>query len=238
MIGVSWGRVRTGILAAVLPALALASATARAGDDSEFWPELNAFVKLNPQVRLHFAAAYARGEDFYNQALDAAGYVDVSLKPHFRRTLRQEDWLKNKYLWARAGYVRVSKAEGGVASSPEDRAVAALYGRAYVPWEVVFEGRARADCRWIEGDYSTRYRLRGEVNREFSVLDHGVTPYGNAEWFYDTRFDGWSRILVQAGTEVTFSKSFRGELYVARQQDELPRQSAVNALGVVAKWYF
>jgi hypothetical protein len=234
------GKSRIGIITAIaaLATLSYASGTARADEAREFWPELNAFVKLNPQARLHFVTAFARGKESFNRALDVAGYVDVSLKPPFRRSLRQEDWLRSKYLWARVGYVHVFKAEGGVVSPPEERAVASLYARAYPPAEIVFEGRARTDYRWIEGAYSERYRFRGEVNREFSVLEHAVTPYGNVEWFYDSRYDGWSRILYQAGTEITFGKPFRGEIYLARQQDELPRESVLGAFGVVAKFYF
>lgn len=31
---------------------------------------------------------------------------------------------------------------------------------------------------------------------------------------------------------------FRFEIYLGRQEDELPREEDLNALGVVAKWYF
>ena len=34
------------------------------------------------------------------------------------------------------------------------------------------------------------------------------------------------------------SEHFRIEPYYARQNDTLPRKSAVNALGLVAKWYY
>lgn len=58
------------------------------------------------------------------------------------------------------------------------------------------------------------------------------------EWFYDTRYDGWARVLYQLGPEVTVSQHFRYEIYVARQNDRLPSASSTNAFGVVAKWYY
>jgi len=70
------------------------------------------------------------------------------------------------------------------------------------------------------------------------VRDHPVVPYLNVEWFYDTRYDGWARTLWQAGTEVTVDPHFRFELCLARQTDDLPDASSLNALGVVAKWYY
>jgi hypothetical protein len=120
----------------------------------------------------------------------------------------------------------------------EDRAVVSGYARAELPAEVWLEARARADLRWMQGDYSTRYRLRLEVNREFTVLEHAVLPYFNAEAFYDTRFDGWARALYQGGAEVTVNKHFRYEIFLASQIDRLPVRVSVGALGVVAKWYY
>jgi hypothetical protein len=70
------------------------------------------------------------------------------------------------------------------------------------------------------------------------VAGHAIAPYLNVEWFYDTRYDGWARTLYQAGGEVTVSKHWRFELYLAQQTDRLPSESRLNALGVVAKGYF
>ena len=39
------------------------------------------FVRPSPQTRLYLAAAYARGKESPNWAVDLAGYVDISLKP-------------------------------------------------------------------------------------------------------------------------------------------------------------
>jgi len=70
------------------------------------------------------------------------------------------------------------------------------------------------------------------------VRDHTVVPYCNVEWFYDTRYDGWARVLYQFGPEVTVNEHFRYEIYLARQVDRLPAKETLNALGFVAKWYF
>jgi hypothetical protein len=107
-----------------------------------------------------------------------------------------------------------------------------------LPEKIWLEGRARVDFRWIDGAYSTRYRLRFEATREFTVKGHPVVPFLNAEAFYDTRYDGWSRFLYEAGSEVTVDKHFRFEVKVSRMSDVLPEDSAVNAVGLVAKWYY
>jgi Protein of unknown function (DUF2490) len=227
---------RSSLIASLCAGL-LVAPQASAADATEFWPELSAFVELNPTTRLYLDASYVRGEDF--RSLDLSGFVDISIKPILRPDLWTDDWQRKRYLWARLGYTRVLKAvDGGSTQVTEDRAVVSGYWRAELPAEVWLESRARADLRWMRGDYSTRYRLRLEVNREFTVLEHAVLPYFNAEAFYDTRYDGWARALYQGGAEVTVDKHFRYEIFLASQIDRLPARVNVGALGVVAKWYY
>lgn len=227
----------------VLCACAALSGTASAGDPWELWPEASLFVGLNPRTRIYLDAAYARGKESDEASLDTAAYLDISLLPigpRRRRLVRTEDWQRNRYFWARVGYDRIYKVTQGedTPSVAEDRGILSLWGKFPLPGDVWLEGRARSDLRWIGGDYSTRYRLRLEATREFVVFDHAVVPYFNVEWFYDTRYDGWARTLYQVGPEVTVSRHFRFELYLARQTDHLPSTSSLNAFGVVAKGYY
>jgi hypothetical protein len=76
------------------------------------------------------------------------------------------------------------------------------------------------------------------VNRDFEVRGRLVTPYLQAEAFYDTRYDGWAQELYQAGAEIEVSRNFRVEPSVARQVDRLPEKSGLWAIAVVARWYY
>lgn len=210
-----------------------------AADTSQLWPELSAFIGLRPDTRIYLDATYSKGKEPDLGSLDVSAALDISLKPILRSGLQSEDWQRNRYLWARIGYTRISDINNeGEKSLVENRGVAALYAKAPLPSEVWLEARTRADLRWRSDDYSTRYRFRLEVNREFAVKDRPVLPYFNVEWFYDTRYANWSRVLYQAGVEVTVNKGFRYEIYLARQNDRLPEVETLNALGVVAKFYF
>lgn len=219
------------------------SGTASADDPWEFWPEAQLFVGLNSRTRAFLDAAYAKGKESDERSLDAAAYLDISLLPigpRRRRALRSEDWQRNRYFWARVGYDRIFKVTEaeGTPSVAEDRGILSLWGKVPLPAAVWLEGRARADLRWIGGDYSTRYRWRLEATREFVVFDHSVVPYLNVEWFYDTRYDGWARTLYQAGSEVTVSRHFRFELNLSQQTDTLPQTARLNAFSVVLKGYY
>jgi hypothetical protein len=234
-----WRRCLLLILCGV-PAL---GGTASADDPWEFWPEGQLFVGLSPRTRVFLDAAYAKGKESDERSLDAAAYLDISflpVGPRRRRSIRTEDWQRGRYLWARVGYDRVFKAAAGESSPSvaEDRGILSLWGRFPLPGDVWVEGRARADLRWIGGEYSTRYRWRLEATREFIVLDHAVVPYLNVEWFYDTRYDGWARTLYQAGFEGTLSRHLRFELNLSQQTDTLPETSRLNAFSVVLKAYY
>ena len=234
------GRCRRALLALALAAgVGLAAAPhARAADASELWPELSAFVRIDDQKRVYLDASYAKGKESDQRSLDLGAFLDMSLMPIVREELRSDDWQRKRYLWARVGYRRILKASNGPAEVAEDRGVLAVYGRTLLPEDTTLEMRVRADLRWLGGDYSTRYRVRFEVNREFTVAEHAVLPYVNAEWFYDARYSGWSRTLVQAGPEITVNRNFRYEIYAAWQSDRLPQRQSLHALGAVAKWYF
>lgn len=209
-----------------------------AADATELWPELSVYVTLSPDQRLYLDLSHARDTAADSREWHLSAFLDLSLKPVLRPALVTEDWQRNRYLWARLGYTRALKTTGADNTVTEDRGVVALHSKAALPAELWLEARARADLRWIAGDYSARYRFRLEASREFTVLAHTVMPYLNAEAFYDTRYDQWARMLYQAGTEITVDRHFRYELFLARQNDRQPRQQSLNALGLVAKWYY
>lgn len=258
-LGRTYAGVR-GALALGAIVVSLAAPQARAGDTTEeLWPELNLYVKTSDTTRLYFAAAYAEERDYPSGTLDLAGHLDITLKPILRHSLRQQDWRARRYFWVRLGYDHVFITEDRVAQeTSEQRGIVAVHGRTWLPGRVLVEGRLRADLRWIGDDYSTRYRTRLEINRDFLVAGRMVTPYLQIEAFYDTRYDGWARSLYQIGAEFEVSQylhldgwnasdfrieaekrvHFRLEPYIARQVDRLPEDSAVLAFGIVARWYY
>ena len=161
---------------------------------TEFWPEVNGFVKLNDQFRIYMVSALARGKESDVQSLDLAANVDFSLKPLFGKRKKLEDWQRSRWFWVRLGYDYISKQIDGEAGTPENRGMINVFGKTpSLPAEIFLELRTRADLRWIGGDYSTRYRLRLEATREFTVISNSVVPYLNCEAFYDTRYSGWAR---------------------------------------------
>jgi hypothetical protein len=235
---VSWPGAVLAQTAGPPPSATVQSGTAKTGDPWELWPELNLYTRLGPQTRLYFVSSYADGKESEVRTLDLAGYFDVTIGPKLRHSRQKADWQTKKYFWARIGYDHIFKAEGETKVAPEERGIVALSARYYLPAGILVEARTRADLRWIEGGYSTRYRLRLEVNRDFDVTGHVVTPFVQAEYFYDTRYNGWSRELYVVGAEMAVTGHFRIEPSVARQLDHLPSASGLYAFALVARWYY
>jgi hypothetical protein len=219
-------------------ACAFVHGSALAGEPWEFWPELQGFFGLSPQTRIFLNVPYARGKESEYGILELAAYLDISLKPIVGRYIEKEDWQRSRYAWVRIGYDHVVHYTDGVHSSTEERGIVSTLHKIGLPDEIWLEARERADLRWMGGEYSTRYRLRLEATREFTVFGHSVVPYLNAEGFYDTRYVGLARMLYMAGSEFTFTDHFRCELYLAQQTDYRPNPSGLAAFGVVAKWYY
>lgn len=207
-------------------------------EDTEIWPQASLYTQLDETTRLYFDLSNAKGKESIASTSDASAYVDVSIMPVYREHLQSQDWQRNRYLWARLGYTRVNNVSLDTRELSENRGVISLQARAPLPAEIWLEGRARADLRWISGSYSTRYRLRVDVSRELKAFERAVVTYANAEWFYDTRYDAHTRSLYQAGIELTLTRHFRVETYLAWQYDLQPAEDSLRALGLVAKWYY
>ena len=56
----------------------------------------------------------------------------------------------------------------------------------------------RVDLRFIDGEFSWRYRNRLSAEREFSIGRVRLNPYARFEVYYDSRYSKWSRTELQA----------------------------------------
>jgi hypothetical protein len=203
----------------------------------EFVPELNAFIKLSDRTRVYLLGDLTVSHPGGHDETEVGAHLDYTLTPLLRPALREADWARDRYLWARVGYVVLGSLDSAASGLTERRGVAELTTRTALAQEVWLVSRARVDLRDLDGESSQRYRLRIGVEREFSVDGVVFVPYAQAETFYDTRYDTWNRQLYQAGLEVELSKTWRIEPYLARQNDSRSASANVNRLGLVVKVY-
>ncbi len=233
------------VAAAALLALATTSMPIRAESDTEgsgakreVVPEFNAYIKLDERARLFLLADVSRLSPDDDTNGEVGIHVDYTLVPPLRPRLREAEWERERYLWLRFGVRRLGSIDGRDNGFRETRLLLEATARFEVAGEAWLFHRLRWDWRDIDGKASNRYRYRIGLEKELTAPG-GTThvPYLTAEWFYDTRFDAWSRQRYQLGTEVVLDKSWRFEPYYAYEKDKHPTEERLNRFGVVLKYY-
>lgn len=232
------------ILRALLAAGAILAGPARVAQAQtnvgEIWPELDAYVRLSPDVRLFLMMAPVISRDGKSLSEQQLGVnVEAGVAPLApARRARAQDADKLSYLRFRLGYYRIGTHDSSGRSLSERRLAAEVTPRAFLPLDVLVALRGRMDFRWLEEGYSWRPRVRLWIEREGPVGPVVLIPYLSAETFYDSRYDAWSRTYYQTGIAVPVSRRVVPEVYYGRQLDREPSDKTVNALGVVVTLYF
>ncbi len=233
------------ILLAALSALACAAA--HADTSREFWPEFNAFLKLDARTRVYLLAnsSYPDANEqlaIKNPPLEAVvgAHLDYSLMPVLRPDLREQDWARNRYLWVRAGYQYSHSTSTAAAASSyrENRGVFEMTGRTPpLVGQLEWAARARWDWRNRNGENSSLYRLRLRTERRLEVQSHAVLPYVTAEAIYDTRFGSWNQRRYQVGTEFAIDGSWRVDPYLEARNNHGTEPARVLAFGLILKYF-
>ncbi len=234
-------RARCPLLLACLLLIALPGrAPAQDAQDdtrNEFWPELDAYVHLNERTRLSFLAALSRAREADYEEIMVGGHLDVAFKP-IRTSLRHTpDALKRRYLSLRIGY-RYAQALSDGDDYREHRGILEATGRFYLPGSLLLTNRNRFDARDVNGDWSWRYRNRTRLERDYPAWSRSVTPYGMVEFFYDSRYDAWTRERYFAGIEWPIGKTSILDSYYVRQDDSRGSPAHVNAFGLAFNLFF
>lgn len=231
-------------------AMALAGATspthAASQSVTEFWPEIDVFVKLDDRWRLFLLAGATRASETGEKSEGTLGvhidYFAAHLPDWSQRVLPKAD--QRFHLMLRAGYQRVGQAGGG----GEDRGVIEATLRSDpLLWDVQLANRSRFDLRSIDGDRSWRYRNRTRIERTWSptmALGEAVggavtwlgaqtlTPYAMYEFFWDSTESQWNRQYAQMGVEFELQKDRSLDIYLAHQEQTRSAGSSLTALGV------
>ncbi len=227
--------------AALLVAGVLAAAPAIAQDEvrTEFWPEVDVFAGLSQHSRLFFLASLTKAEEVDYREASVGAHVDLFLKPVLRPGLRHTpDVDKRRYLSFRLGYRYAQALGSGADPYREHRPILETTGRVYLPGHVVVLNRNRFDLRWVNGEYSWRYRNRSRIEREFPAWHGVLNPYLMVEFYYDSRFDTWNRQRYFAGLEWPIGRKTVLDTYYVRQDDSRSSPAHVNAFGMALNLFY
>ena len=212
----------------------------------EFWPSIEVYINVKPKLRLYLLGTVSKavedGELFNAQSYEAQIGAHV-------------DYIPNEHLILRAGY-RYGRAIGNNDNGfREHRLLSEQIPRTLLPGNLLLSDRNREDFRFINGDFSFRYRNRVTIEREFQWFNvpllrgRTITPYVSGEISYDTRFGVWNRNRYAVGVVQSLRRGpilrqllpKRGiflDLYLMRQNDSRSSPSHVNALGAGLVFHF
>jgi hypothetical protein len=203
---------------------------AQAADtETQFVPEMWAFVDLSDRARLFFLLNVNDNVTQSSRDETIGANLDIALKPILRRSLRVEDWARKKYLWVRLGYRR--NFGGGT----RETGVIEANSRFALPRGIWVLSRLRTDLRNETGGFSVRPRYRLGFERELPAGRLTVTPYVRAEVLYDSRPVTWDW-RCQVGAEFALNRHWRIEPYYARRQNQ--RAANINRIVFIVKTYW
>ena len=207
-------------LAGAAMVLALLAGAVRADTNSEFWPELDTWIRLNDATRLLFITESVRDHDSGDRVnADVQGYVD------YRYSSR---------ISFRAGYeyANTPPTTPDEGHSIEHRWIFDFNYNWTFDEATKLTNRIRTDLRDVAGDDSYRIRDRLKLEHEMRLGRQAVTPYGDIEAFYDSRYDTVSRYKLEIGATTPLSKDIEVDLYVGRQRDTQPSDKYTNGVGI------
>jgi Protein of unknown function (DUF2490) len=210
---------------------------------NEFWPEIDVYINVKPKVRIYLIGTISKSVE--DGEIRNAQNFEAQIGAHV-------DYIPNNHIILRAGYRFGTSVGDADSDSPfkEHRLLTEQTLRKLLPGDLLLSDRNREDFRFVNGDFSFRYRNRVSIEREVHVFKgRTITPYVSAEIFYDTRTSAWNRNRLAVG----FQQSLRRgplrkmllpkrqiilDLYYMRQNDSRSEIQHVNAIGAALAFYF
>ncbi len=198
----------------------------------EFLPQIDAYKHFTEKVQGEFVISRTGDADTFN-SIQVGPNLNVSLRPLLRSKLLRTNETSYKLLTLGVGYRYIANIDKPV----ENRGIVELTARFPLPGKLQLSDRNRADLRVIQGEFSWRYRNRNILERSFAIHKYPITPYGQAEFYYNSQSDTWDKKIYQFG--LNFPVHRRAELnpYYERQNNT-SKPNHVNAFGFTLSLYF
>jgi hypothetical protein len=166
--------------------------------DTQFIPEVDAYLKLNSVVRTYLQAKDDReGGDSTQFAIGPS--IEFYLKPLIklrRATVFDLDDAKSRALVLEAGYRYINEPN----APTENRMVLAVTSHFPLKAGFLISDRNRADLDWKKGVFTWRYRNRLTLERTFSIRSYHLIPYVSAELFYESQYSKISTTSIYVGS--------------------------------------
>ena len=207
------------------------------GQDTQFIPETDAYLKLNSNVRTYFQAKDDR-EGGDSTQLSIGPSIQFYLKPLItlkRVTTFDLDDSKSRALVLEIGYRYLAAPN----TPGENRMVAAVTSNFPLRYGFHISDRNRADLDWKSGSFTWRYRNRLTLERTFSIHSYHFIPYVSAELFYESQYGKISTTSIYVGSLFPVGKHVEFNPYYEHDNNTGKRPNKqVESVGLAAYFFF
>jgi hypothetical protein len=205
--------------------------------NTQFLPEIDAYVTLNSKFRAYVQAQDDRDGGSPQQFTFGPSiqyYAKPLLKLKHITTFDLDD-SKSRPLILETGY-RIVTAPG---SAAENRAVESATSRFPVFAEFLITDRNRFDLGWKRGVFTWRYRNKLTIERTFTAHSYHLIPYVEAEPFYESQYGKFSVTDLYAGCLLPLGKHVELDPYFEFENDtaKAPNKQQYY-VGLSARLYF
>ena len=222
-------------LQVLAPFLALVSSAAAQELTTQFWPEIDTFVRLNENMRIYVPLSRTKeGAGDSDQDGTTGVYFDYYTSPIAKLAFAEPaDSSRTRRLLLRAGYGYTAAGDGQPTTST---LTAEVTGRLFLPWDLLASDRNRFDLNFTGGEFIPRYRNRLRLERNVDLGKPTLTPYVYGEFFYSFNDGDWIKARAAAGLEVHVWERFVPEVYFQRDFNK-GSSGDVNGFGLVLSIY-
>lgn len=218
---------------------------AAADTGKELWPEIDVWVRIDPQLRVSSSVSLARNvETDYREGLLVL-QADYSWKRHrhplaWRRLVDEAEAARLFGFMLRGGVLGGRSLDDDGAAYSERSGFAELHVRTPLDGGVLMTSRVRTDLRFLgaDRDVSWRLRYRLQAEKDFAALGTSVVPYASIEASLDSRYAAVNRFRAIGGATVALSRRFVAEANITYQHDSHLPNSNLVAVNAILNVYF
>ncbi|HEX8815647.1 MAG TPA: DUF2490 domain-containing protein [Terriglobales bacterium] len=208
-----------------------------AAQQFQFLPEINAYYRIQPDLRLDFQAKETREAGDPTQA-EIGPSIDYFLKPLLRlKDVTEFDLndAESRPLQLSAGFRYIPSADAPTVWRMQLMAIP----RVPLFAKIWLADRNRFDLDWSSKPFEWRYRNRVDLQRNFAIRSYHLSPYLSAEAFYQSQYHKWSTTALYAGSRLPITKHFELNPYYEHQNitSKHPNQQ-LDQFGLILNMYF
>ena len=208
-----------------------------AQENVQFLPEVDAYLKLNPILRVYVEAK--DDQDGGDSAQAGIGpSVQLYLKPLATlKTIRAFDLddSKTRFFVLETGYRYI----GAPDTPAENRMLMAATFNYPLKAGFSLSDRNRADLDWRNGNFTWRYRNKLTVERTVTIRNFHHIPYVAVEPFYESQLNKWSTTALYVGSLFPVGRHVEFNPYYEHENNTGGKKNhPENAIGLALYLFF